>query len=199
MGLKVPDVLRYELRHRLECLQDSLAGRGVRSWVNAHPGLAATVACGSVLLLILGLVQLLRPASHDRQFQGPTAWFYDAGTGSLFTDNARHTGPIEAPSGALIDGTPAGYRAHVYSYVLHPNDSELFVGFMERPDPWSGRKASASEMAGTEEWAQGRLIRRVDDKDWVAANSDEGQAIMEELLQPDSAGRTPIYQLPKEP
>jgi len=99
----------------------------------------------------------------------------------------------------MPDGTPTGYRAHAYSYVLDPNEAELFVGFLEQPDPWSGRKIVASEMRDMETWAKGRLIRRVNDEKWVPAASEEGQAILQELLRPNKAGQTPIHQTPKQP
>jgi hypothetical protein len=80
---------------------------------------------------------------------------------------------------------------------LDPNVSELFVGFLERPDPDSDTKAAASDIRDFDRWARSRLIRRVDDKQWVRVMSPEGQAILNEMTRPNKKGQTPIYQVPK--
>jgi len=51
-------------------------------------------------------------------------------------------------------------------------------------------------MTDFQAWAQGRLIKREKDDQWVAATSPQGQAILRDLLKPDAQGRTPLYQLP---
>ena len=128
--------------------------------------------------------------------QGKTAWFYDMNTGSLFAGSSKRTGPIAAPSGPALSGEPAGFRAHVYSYVLDPNESELFVGFLECPDPNAVVRAAASDMRDFQKWAERRLIRRVHDKAWVQATSPEGQALLQELTRPNELGQTRLYQMP---
>ena len=87
-------------------------------------------------------------------------------------------------------------QAHVYSYVPEPQKADLFVGFLERPDPNGGKLAS--DTMDFDEWARGRLIRRVSDKQWVQAAGPEGQAILNELMRPNKKGQTPLYQMPTE-
>ena len=198
MAFRIPDVLRYEIRHRLESLRAGTGDGGIRGRINEHPGLAVGLAGGSVVVVALVLFLALRPASPPAFPQGKTAWFYDINTGRLFVDSPKKTGPIAAPSGPTPKGEPAGFRAHVYSYVLDPNESEVFTGFLERPDPDAQSKPAAADMKDFPRWAQGRLIRRVKDKEWVPAASPEGQAILEELLRPNQRGQTPIYHTPRE-
>jgi len=197
MALKVPDLLQYELRHRLEQWRGALERWGLRRWIDQHFGGAIVVACLSVGLLGFVLIRTLWPVRPGPVVQSRLAWFCDANTGRLFTDSSMKAGPIPAPSGPLPDGGHAGFRAHVYSYALKPNESGLFVGFLERPDPSIGAKAGAYDVTDVQAWAQGRLIRRVKDDRWVAADSAQGQAILRELLKPDARGRTPVYQWPR--
>lgn len=196
MAFRIPDVLRYEIQHRLEGLRGGTTGTGPREWLNAHPTLIAGVASLSIILVVLVLASARRPVSGPLM-RGKTAWFYDVNTGKLFQGSPRETGPIKSPSGPTPDGAPAGFRAHVYSYVMEPNDSELFTGFLEQPDPESEVECSASDMRDFDRWAQSRLIRRPDDKNWVQATSVEGQAILRELTHPDKQGRMPIYHVPR--
>lgn len=196
MALKIPDLLQYELRHRLERCRGALGQSGLRQWIDRHFGSVIVVACLSAALLGFVLIRTLWPARPAPVLQSRLVWFYDANTGRLFTGSFKKAGPIPAPSGPLPDGGHAGFRAHVYSYVLEPSESELFVGFLERPDPAAGAKATAQDMTDFQAWAQGRLIKRVKDNQWVAATSAEGQKILRDLLKPDAQGRTPLYQLP---
>lgn len=198
MAFRIPDVLRYEIRHRLESLRAGAGDAGIRGWINERPGMALGLAGGSAVMVALVLYLALRPASIAVLPQSKTVWFYDVNTGKLFPGSPKKTGPIAAPSGPTPKGEPAGFRAHVYSYVLDPNESEVFTGFLERPDPDAQSKPAASDMKDFQRWAQGRLIRRVKDKEWVPAASPEGQAILEELLRPNKQGQTPIYHTPRE-
>jgi hypothetical protein len=195
VGLQVPDWLRYEVGHRIEWLQERWARLGVRETINDNPSVVAVTACGSLAVLIVVLVMVLRPGPQRRQEEGRLAWFYDLNTGQLFTADSKKAGPIEAPSGPLPDGGPAGFRANVYSYVLDPNESDLFVGFLERPDP--NAKGATPDRSDFEAWTQGVLIRRVEDQDWVSAAGAAGEKILMEMTRPNEKGQTPIYQVPR--
>jgi hypothetical protein len=197
MALKIPDLLQYEIRHRLEQWRDVLQRRVLRDWIDQHAG-GVIVATGlSVVVLGFVLIRILWPTTSAPFAHARLAWFYDANTGQLFTGSSKQAGPIRAPSGPLPDGGPAGFRAHAYSYILEPDESDLFVGFLERPDPSAGAASASHDMTDFRTWAQGRLIKRVKDDQWVAATSSEGQAILHELLKPNADGQTPLYQLPR--
>ena len=196
MALKIPDVLRYEIQHRLERLGIGTPDLGLRQQINERPLLVISIAGASIVLVGLLLFLGLRPASGPLPTRGETAWFCDINTGKLFEGSPKKAGPIAAPSGPAPDGEPAGFRAHVYSYVLDPNEAELFVGFLERPDPDAPRECSTAERSDWNRWVQGHLIRRPNDKKWVRAANPEGQAILNEQIQPNKRGQTPIYQVP---
>ncbi|MEN6576752.1 MAG: hypothetical protein ABFD90_10440 [Phycisphaerales bacterium] len=198
MAFRIPDVLRYEIRHRMESLCGAGTGGGPREWINEHPLLIAGVAGLSMVLVGVVLVLALRPASDIARMQARTVWFCDVNTGKLFEGSPKKAGPIAAPSGPASNGEPAGFRAHVYSYVLDPNEAELFVGFLERPDPEAQKAFSASDMRDFGKWVRGHLIRRPRDQEWVPAAGHEGQAILREMIQPNKQGQTPIYQVPND-
>lgn len=197
MAFRIPDVLRYEIQHRLESLGFGAYERGPRAWVNAHPILAIAVMGASLTLVIVALARV-QWSSPDSSFPlAKTAWFYDINTGKLFQGSPKKIGPIKAPSSPTADGEPAGFRAHVYSYLREPNDAELFVGFLERPDPDSESKCSALDFGQFDKWARSRLIRRPKDKGWVPATSPEGRKILDEMIRPNKKGQTPIAHTPK--
>ena len=197
MRFRVPDWLSYEIRHKIERLRDGYERLHVKDAINENPRTVMGVTVFSVLLLALVLLLVGREPPGRRYKAGKQAWFYDLNTGELFVDSSKQTGPIEAPSGPLFDGEPAGLKAHVYSYVLDPNASEHFVGFLERPDPQAEVKQLASDQGNFPEWARGRLIRRVDDETWVSPTSRQGREIIQELTRPNDQGQTPIYHVPR--
>jgi hypothetical protein len=197
MALRIPDILRYEVRHFLERFQSPGGPRNVRRWINDSPGLVLGVMFFSVLLLAAVWLWVRRAGPASALPQAKMAWFHDMNTGKLFLARSKEAGPVPAPSGPTPDGQPAGFRAHVYSYVLDPRESDLFVGFLERPDDASGAKVSPADMKDLHQWSQDRLIKRIKDKEWVPAASPAGQAILEEMLRPNARGQTPIYQVPK--
>jgi hypothetical protein len=197
MQFRIPDWLSYEIRHRLERLRDGYERLHVKDAINDHPKAAAIIALLAVLLLA-GVASLIRqetPAQHYRE--GKKAWFYDLNTGKLFSASSKHTGPIEAPSGPLPNGKPAGFRAHVYSFVRDPNASERVIGFLEKPDPNANVTELTSDRRNFEEWARGRLIKRVGGDTWVSPTSQRGRQIIQGLTHPNSQGQTPVYQVPR--
>ncbi len=196
MAFRVPELIRYEIGHRLEQWRDGIRRRNLRGWINEHARLVIALACLSVLLLGAVLMGVFRPTASAPFRQGKSAWFYDVNADRLFVGHSKQTGPIPAPSGPLPDGGPAGFRAHVYSYVLEPNESELFIGFLERPDPKAAVKRLNQDTIDFEAWAKGRLVKRVEDEKWVEAASPTGQEIVQQLLTPNKQGQTPLYQVP---
>ncbi len=197
MSFRVPDWLSYEIRHKLEQLRDRCERLHVKDAINDHPKTTAIIALLSVLLLA-GVASLIRretPAQHYRE--GRKAWFYDLNTSELFSASSKQAGPIEAPSGPLPNGEPAGLRAHVYSFVRDPNASERFIGFLEKPDPKADARKLSRDRGNLEEWARGRLIKRVGSDTWVSPTSQRGRQIIQGLTHPNVYGQTPVYQLPR--
>jgi hypothetical protein len=156
------------------------------------------------VLLVLGvmvfLISLTLPDKVEQVDTSEKEWFYDLKHRSLFTANSGQLPPIEAPSGPLANGEPAGVRAYVFTYSNDPNTTDTFIGFLETTDP-NVDKSTIGPMdlrvIGSEIFANGRLIRRVKDKEWVEANSQEGRAILKEAFRKDETGKIPHYQPPK--
>lgn len=197
MRFRVPDWLSYEIRHKIERLREGYERLQIKDSINENPRTVVGVTVCSVLLLALVLLLVGRETAVRRDMAGKQAWFYDLNTGELFVDSRKRTGPIEAPSGKQPNGEPAGLKAHVYSYVLDPNASEHFVGFLDMPDPQANAKQLASDRANFQEWARGRLIKRVEDETWVLPTSRQGREIIQELTRPNDQGQTPIYHPPQ--
>jgi hypothetical protein len=108
--------------------------------------------------------------------------------------------PIEAPSGPLENGEPAGVKAYVFSYKGEPNESERFIGFLETFTPEAKRNQTSSANPSGDsaaelikQWGEGRLIRRIEDEKWFAANSKEGRAIIENTFRPNESGERARY------
>lgn len=172
MGFEIPEWLRYEIIRWWERLE-------LRRRINRNPGLVIRITIAAVLILFAITGSLMfggrKTVAVDKS---PKAWFYDLNTGKLFTAKNNLVPPIEAPSGPLLNGRPAGVRAYVFSFVPEPNESELFIGFLEKSDPNAGPAPANSEAEGSKLWGQGRLIRLVEDKEWYQANSREGRDIL---------------------
>lgn len=197
MSLNMPDWLRFEIAHAVDAFRQRCSDVGWRERLNRTPALVigATVLA---LLVMGGMVLSLRAGPERGAAPGGTrAWFYDRNTGRLFLGNRRELGPVEALSGPLPDGQPAGLRAHVYSYCLDPNEDERFVGFLDKPDPHASGKRPTWKQEDFQAWSRYRVIRRVEDETWVSVDSEAGRAIFDELARPDKRRRVALYHWPK--
>lgn len=187
MGLRLPDWLRIELAEKWERFSEKVPI--ARGWVNRNPKAVIGVTIASLAVLLLIVIWLLIPGERTLELEAPgKAWFYDLNTGELFVDRSDLAAPIKAPSGPLPDGGLAGVKAYVFSYAAEPNESERFIGFLEKADPNGAAIGSDSD-----EWGVGMLIRRLEDKEWVRANSKKGRAILTEVYRANEHGESPSY------
>ena len=127
------------------------------------------------------------------------AWFYDLNTGKLFVSKKTDLPPIDAPSGPLPNGDPAGVMANVMVYENTVDDEGKFIGYLEKLTDdakikW--KKAIDYNDFSDVKWGQGRFIRRLEDKQWVEANSPEGRQILRSVAKPDEKGQIPRYSYP---
>lgn len=198
MGLRLPDWLRYELAHMMGDFGTGRSDLGWRDCLNQFPRLVIAVTVITLLVLVAVFWEIRTSGGGAPVSEGsPYAWFYDLNTNNLFRAARNKLGPIEAPSGPLANGEEAGVRAHVYSYVMDPNAEELFVGFLEKPDPNTPGKRPTWRRGDFDKWTRYRVIRRVEDTSWVPAASEAGQAILQSLIHPSAEGLTAQYQLPQ--
>ena len=187
MGLEMPDWFGDEFLERLKKLE-------LRKRINNNPRavIGISLACLFILFFtLLGIFAGGRPSTSASN----KVWFYDLNTGELFTTSKELSGPIEAPSGPLANGQPGGVKAYVMSYVEEPDESERFIGFLEKPDPnYTGDRSIAE---GTVPWGSGKLIRTVEDANWVSATSFKGKAIYRKAFGRNEKGQPALYVPPR--
>jgi len=191
MGIRMPDLgyLKYEIKEWWERL-------AIREWLSRSPKIVLSVSVVSMVGLLVFVIWLSLPKKVVEVENYEKDWFYDLKHRRLFVGRRGQIPPIEAPSGPLANGEPAGVRAYVFTYSNDPNTTESFIGFLETTDP-NVDKSSIGPMdlrvSGAEIWGKGRLIRRVRDEQWVPANSEEGRAILKETFRQNEAGEIPHY------
>jgi len=194
MSFRIPDWLGYEIREKWEGVVAKLLG--ARRWINRqNPKIIIGITVVIVLVLLTTVIGLLSSGEAPKVKEYKKGWFYDLNTGKLFVAKSKLIPPIETPSGPLENGELAGVKAYVFSYKYEPNESERFIGFLETFTPEARRNQTTSAKSRGDsaaelikQWGDGRLIRRVEDEQWFAANSNEGRAIIEGVLLPNENG-----------
>ena len=157
--------LKYEIKDWWERFD-------IRDWASRSPILIISL---SIILVVGGIAFLVWLSLPEKVVPVDTSekqWFYDLNHQSLFTVKSGQFPPIEAPSGPLANGEPAGVRAYVFTYSDDPNTTDTFIGFLETIDPNVDKSKVGSmdlRVIGAAEFSEGRLIRRVKDKEWVKA------------------------------
>ena len=189
----IPDWLRYEIRENWEKVA---AKFGVlRRWINRQdPRIIIGITVVTVVILFVVVISLFSGPGAPEVQEFKKGWYYDLNTGKLFVAKSSLVPPIEAPSGPLPDGKPAGVRAHVFTFAAEPNESDRFIGFIETTDPNAGINGSDSDggrRGGFTSWGQGKLIRRVEDEKWVSGSSKEARAIFDEAFAPNENSERP--------
>ena len=132
----------------------------------------------------------------------PKAWFYDLNTGELFVEDNEKIPPIQAPSGQLPDGRQAGVKACVLSYIHNPNESERFIGYLEKYTPEGKEIISSFRKSGDKVTVElfkrlnkNKFVRRVDDEQWFLADSSQGRVILQQVYLVNEMGQIP-YRCP---
>ncbi len=185
--------LKYEIKDWWERLS-------ILDWISRSPILIISASVLLVVGIMVFLISLTLPDKAEQLDTSEKQWFYDLKHRGLFVAKGGQLPPIEAPSGPLANGEPAGVRAYVFTYSDDPNTTDTFIGFLETTDPNVDKKSIGPmdlRVGGAEMFAKGRLIRRVKDKEWVPANSEEGRAILKEVFSKNEKGKIPHYIPPK--
>ncbi len=195
----IPDWLRYEIREMWEWVAAKLLD--VRRWINRQdPRIIIGITVVTVFLLVVVVISLLSGPEAPEIKEFKKAWYYDLNTGTLFAAKSGLVPPIEAPSGPLPDGSPAGVRAHVFTFAAEPNESDRFIGFLETMDPNAAINSSGPDggrRGGFASWGEGKLIRRVEDEKWVSGSSKEARAIFNDAFAPNENAERPRSCPPK--
>lgn len=198
MGENGNDKVVYELRPWVQAIRDWWHDWPARGWINGHPRAVVTCATATVALLAVVIVWVVATWGGKEQAVEPggRAWFYDLNTGELFISRANRVPPIKTPSGPMPDGTEAGVRAHLVSFGQ--DDAEPIIAYLETCAPDADKQLYLQSRAQYGEgWGRGMLVRRVYEKEWVAADSPKGRAIVEQAMWPDKQGRIARAVLPK--
>lgn len=203
MSFRIPDWLGYEIREKWEGVVAKLLG--ARGWINRqNPRIIIGITAVTVLVLLTTVIGLLSSGEAPKVQEYKKGWFYDLNTGKLFVAKSKLIPPIEAPSGPLENGKPAGVKAYVFSYKYEPNESERFIGFLEAFTPEARKNQTNSAKSSGEnaaelikQWGEGRLIRKVEEEQWYAANSTEGRAIIENAFSPNEKGERARFYPPE--
>jgi len=150
----------------------------IKRWINEHPRQTACIAAVPVLLLLIVTIAILIPNNQPEKSSAKHVWFYDLNTNKLFKADADMRPPIESPSGPLLDGSPAGVRAYVFTTAKEPNESEIIIAYLEKfsPDAEKFTKNKNPNEKPEEiirQWAKGRFIKLVQDANWLPADNPE--------------------------
>lgn len=197
----LPTWFKIEMKEAWEGVKVRLGLPILRQWVNEYPRVVVSIAGASAMLLLAIVLWLAVPNKPSPEIVTiEKEWYYDLNTDDLFVADKGLDPPIQAPSGPLPSGKPAGVRAYVLSYADEPNESKRFIAFLETTAPpdmmakWPKRRGSVSAAS---QWGKGRLIRRIDDKVWIPADSALGQRLIDEAFAPNKNGDRPTYCPPR--
>jgi len=201
----LPEWFKYEVKKKLErFMPDEFSFVSLRDWLDdLDRRWVIGITCGCVFIFML---VLFASGSDEVVVESKTkekAWFYDLNTGELFVDDADKIPPIKAPSGRLSNGEPAGVLAYVLSFVAEPNDSDMFIAYLEKFTK-KGKEYELlfrkSKQDVTEEtidaWNSERLISLPNGTEWHSINSEQGRALLKQAFQEDPNGQKPQYVTP---
>ncbi|MEM6757242.1 MAG: hypothetical protein AAF586_08755 [Planctomycetota bacterium] len=147
----------------------------VRSFLNNNPAVM-TIAAIVVLLICLAVIYS-NLAGGGGSGRIVDLYYYDTGTGELFSAPANSIAPIDAPS-----GPGAGVRAHVYT-CGGCNSDEWTIAYLEKFDD-QARDALVNAPESPEAaqaYDSGLLVRNVDGDTWHQVYSTEGMRVSEAL------------------
>ena len=197
----LPEWFKIELKEAWEGLKVRLGLPTLRRWINEYPRVIVSIAGASAMLLLAIVIWVKLPNRPATEIvTSEKEWYYDLNTDELFVADKGLETPIEAPSGPLPSGKPAGVRAYVLSYADEPNESTRFIAFLETtasPQVMAKLPKRHDSVSAAAKWGKGKLIRRLDDEIWIPADSKLGQQILQEAFAPNENGDRPVYCQPQ--
>lgn len=156
----------------------------LRSWVNRHSGIATLAA---IVLVFASVGVMANNLLRNPTYQPVDVYFYDLNTGELFVDKSDVIAPIAAPSDTGNEREPSGVRAFVYSCTSCADEASRFVAWLEKytPSAKAALEAPVEELPEDElmdmtmAFERGHLVKGVNDRRWVLAESERAFKIME--------------------
>lgn len=185
------------IQYKWYAIEERLKSSPIRNQINGNPKFVIGLSAASSVLLLLIVITSLTASGPGVTREREKAWFYDLNTQQLFAAAGDDVPPIDAPSGALTDGQPAGVRAYVFSRVSEPNESERFIGYLEMFTPEGKEMISTIRKSGTKvtsdvirQLNRNRLLRRPSDTNWFPADSNDGRVVLEQFSTTDGSKQT---------
>lgn len=179
----------------------------LRDWMNQNSMIMVAVA-GGLLLLAAVFVAVRGFGGGPARTIATQAWFYDTGSGKLFTAGRDQVPPIAAPSDS--SGQASGVRARIYSCTGCDGGPMDELDYFERYTP--AAKAAAEELrtlpieggGGSrkrQELAakmnQGlEVASKADPTTWVPADSPAGRQVSAASASACPGGGAPTECLP---
>ncbi|MEO0588713.1 MAG: hypothetical protein AAF078_13870 [Planctomycetota bacterium] len=150
----------------------------VRAFLNNNPAVM-TIGTIVVLLICLAVIYNNLRGNGGRSPANVDAYFYDEGTGEIFTASAREYAPIDAPS-----GPGAGVRAVIYGCGSCDPDTWT-IAYLEKygPEAHHALVNDPSSEAAMMAESDGTLVRSVDNPQWVPQLTRIGLDLMDRAAQ----------------
>jgi hypothetical protein len=152
-------------------------------WLKLSLGIALVATAGFLFLRGRGGRDL------DRTF------FYDQSQQKLFVGARTAVPPIKG----LDNNEPDAVRAVVISPTGKPEDKSSWkIAYLEKYSAELKQQMESAQATGTspkidrQSAMAHRFVRRVNDTNWFAMNTDEAQSILNELVVPGPNGATPV-------
>lgn len=130
-------------------------------------------------------------------------YFFDLNTGMLFLADVAALPPVEAPSGTLPDGKPAGVRAHVYACgecgqydgmtAEQMHASGALIGWVETYSQAATAAVSqnSDDPYNADVGISGQFVRDPLGDEWIPLDSDAAAELMRRAMESCPAGQRP--------
>lgn len=132
-------------------------------------GLAVAILGIAAVVAYFNLQEKTRPLIER-------VWFYDVTTNKVFVGSTNDLPPIKPPSGAEVDGEPAGVR--VYKYGCG-DCSEPFLAYLLKYTQDALKASAAGDASALE---PGIRVRAIDGEEWFSNEQEEAGKITSMML-----------------
>lgn len=171
----------------------SFAAEGTCMRRPSTAGLSLVVAAVLCAVAVIAAIISAYWVFGDPGYQPGKTWFYDLNTQQLFAAPGDSVPPIDAASGPLPDGNPAGVQA-----IVLESGGEKEVALLFTYDPETKAQLEAQKSGNFEKGAVMRpplrLVRAAQGGTWVGETTEAGSKLMNQALK--DVGQNKTYSLP---